>query len=92
MLKVKVNKVFVQKLKTKWGSCCAASRNIRLNTELAKKPAECLEYIVVHEMVHLLEPTHNDRFMALMDLFMPNWQQQRKFLNCLPVKQETWGY
>ncbi len=65
---------------------------IRLNTDLAKKPPECLEYIVVHEMVHLLEPTHNARFVALMDRFMPKWQFHREALNRLPVRQETWSY
>ncbi len=67
LMGVKVERVFVQKMKTKWGSCNPGSRSIRLNTDLAKKPRECLEYIVVHEMVHLLEPTHNARFVALMD-------------------------
>ena len=63
-----------------------------LNTELAKKPLECLEYIVVHELVHLLEPTHNARFIAWMDRFMPRWQHHRQVLNRLPVRQETWIY
>jgi predicted metal-dependent hydrolase len=64
---VKVGRCFVQKMRTKWGSCSHDSKNIRLNTDLAKKPLECLEYIVVHELAHLLEPTHNNRFVALMD-------------------------
>jgi predicted metal-dependent hydrolase len=68
---MKVNRFFVQRMKTKWGSCNHNSGSIRLNTDLAKKPPECLEYIVVHEMVHLLEPTHNDRFTTLMDRFIP---------------------
>ena len=62
---VKVERFFVQRMKTKWGSCSPAPRSIRLNTDLAKKPRECLEYIVVHEMAHLLEPTHNRRFHRL---------------------------
>lgn len=70
-LSVRVHGFFVQQMKTKWGSCNPTARTIRLNTELAKKPKECLEYIVVHEMVHLLEPTHNARFTALLDRFMP---------------------
>lgn len=73
LMGVKVQKFFVQKMKTKWGSCSPASSSIRLNTDLAKKPPECLEYIVVHEMTHLLEPTHNSRFVNLMDQFMPKW-------------------
>lgn len=92
LLGVSANRVFVQRMKTKWGSCTPASGYIRLNTDLAKKPPECLEYIVVHELVHLLEPTHNERFAALMDLHLPHWQQLRKQLNRLPVRHEEWGY
>ncbi len=89
---VQVERVFVQKMKTRWGSCSPVARNIRLNTELAKKPPECLEYIVVHEMVHLLEPSHNAHFIALMEQFMPKWQFFRDELNRLPVRHEEWGY
>ncbi len=89
---VKVAKFFVQRMKTKWGSCNHRAGNIRLNSELAKKPPECLEYLVVHEMVHLLEPTHNQRFITTMDRFMPNWQFYRDELNRLPVPHENWGY
>jgi predicted metal-dependent hydrolase len=92
VLGVQVGRVFVQRMKTRWGSCNPASRAIRLNTDLAKKPLECLEYIVVHEMTHLLEPTHNARFASLMDLFMPCWQHLRDALNCLPVRHESWSY
>lgn len=92
LMGVKVERFFVQRMKTRWGSCNQKARTIRLNTELAKKPAECLEYIVVHELVHLLEPTHNARFVALMDRFMPQWQFYRKVLNRLPVRRETWRY
>ena len=88
MIGVKVERFFVQQMKTKWGSCNPAARSIRLNTELAKKPRECLEYIVVHEMVHLLEPTHNARFTALINRFMPQWQRCRAVLNRLPVRHE----
>ncbi|OGB04169.1 MAG: metal-dependent hydrolase [Burkholderiales bacterium RIFCSPLOWO2_12_FULL_64_99] len=91
-LNVNVNRVFVQRMKTKWGSCTPESGYIRINTDLAKKPAECLEYIVVHELIHLLEPTHNERFIALMALYMPHWQQLRMQLNRLPVRHEDWGY
>ncbi|OHC67363.1 MAG: metal-dependent hydrolase [Rhodocyclales bacterium RIFCSPLOWO2_02_FULL_63_24] len=89
---VKAGRVFVQRMKTRWGSCNPASRSIRLNTDLAKKPPECLEYILAHEMAHLLEPTHNARFKSLMDLFMPQWQHLRDELNRLPVRHEHWGY
>ena len=92
LMGVKVERFFVQRMKTKWGSCNTGPRSIRLNTELAKKPPECLEYIVVHEMAHLLEPTHNSRFVALMDQFMPKWQFCRDELNRLPVRHESWGY
>ena len=91
-LNVKVNGFFVQQMKTKWGSCNPSAGTIRLNTELAKKPKECLEYIVLHEMVHLLEPTHGPRFLALMDRFMPAWRDTRALLNRLPARHERWNY
>lgn len=89
---VRVAQFFVQRMKTRWGSCNHEAGTIRLNTELAKKPPECLEYIVVHELVHLREPTHNARFLALMAQFMPNWRFHRDVLNRLPVREETWSY
>jgi len=92
LMGVKVERLFVQRMKTKWGSCTPKSRSIRLNTDLAKKPRECLEYILVHEMVHLLEPTHNARFVSLMDSFVPKWQFYREALNRLPVRHELWDY
>ncbi len=92
LMGVTVHRFFVQRMKTKWGSCNPTDGHIRLNTELAKKPSECLEYIVVHEMLHLLKPTHNSRFIALMDRFMPKWQFYREALNRLPVRHEEWGY
>jgi len=92
LMGVKVERLFVQRMKTKWGSCTPKSRSIRLNTDLAKKPRECLEYILVHEMVHLLEPTHNARFVSLMDSFVPKWQFYREALNRLPVRHEHWDY
>lgn len=92
LMDVNVERFFVQRMKTKWGSCNPGSGSIRLNTELTKKPRGCLEYIVVHEMIHLLEPTHNQRFVALMDQFMPKWQFYRDVLNRLPVRHENWSY
>jgi predicted metal-dependent hydrolase len=89
---ITVQRFFVQRMKTKWGSCNHRTGSIRLNTDLAKKPRDCLEYIVVHEMVHLLESTHNERFIALMDRFMPKWQSMRDILNQLPVRHEDWSY
>jgi predicted metal-dependent hydrolase len=92
LLGVKVERFFVQRMKTRWGSCNPGKGSIRLNTDLAKKPSECLEYIVVHEMAHLLENTHNDRFVALMNRFMPKWQFYRTELNRLPVRHDKWVY
>lgn len=92
LMGVKVERFFVQRMRTKWGSCNPGTPSIRLNTDLAKKPRECLEYIVVHEMVHLLEPTHNTRFVKLMDQFMPKWQFYRQILNRLPVRHQSWDY
>lgn len=92
LLGVRSEGYFVRRMKTKWGSCNPKARTIRLNTDLAKKPLECLEYIVVHELVHLLEPTHNARFVALMERYMPKWQHHRRVLNRLPVRRENWQY
>jgi len=92
LLGVRVERFFVQRMKTKWGSCNHKAGTIRLNTELAKKPAEFLEYIVLHELVHLVEPTHNARFVAQIDQFMPKWQLHRQMLNRLPVRREKWSY
>lgn len=84
--------LYVQHMKTRWGSCNPAARTIRLNTELARKPVECLEYILVHELMHLLEPTHNSRFTDLLDRHLPAWGNRRDLLNRLPVRHEAWGY
>lgn len=92
VLGVRVNRLFVRQMKTRWGSCNTRRRTIRLNTELARKPKECLEYVVVHELVHLIEPTHNARFVALMDRFMPQWPFIRQRLNRLPMRHADWEY
>jgi predicted metal-dependent hydrolase len=89
---VKVERFFVQRMKTKWGSCNPGSRSIRLNTDLAKKPRECLEYIVVHEMAHLLVRKHDDRFGAVMDGCLPNWRLLRQMLNNAPLAHTDWAY
>lgn len=91
-LHVHSHHLYVQHMKTRWGSCNPKARTIRLNTELAKKPPECLEYILVHELMHLLEPTHNSRFTDLLDRHLPAWGQRRDLLNRLPVRHEAWGY
>ncbi|MDI9640018.1 SprT family zinc-dependent metalloprotease [Geitlerinema splendidum] len=84
-LSVEVSKVYVQRMKTKWGSCNFERRTIRLNTELSEKPRECLEYVLVHEMMHLLEPTHSRRFHNLMDQHFPKWKFYKDELNKLPT-------
>jgi hypothetical protein len=91
-LGVQPERIFVRQMKTMWGSCNRTSRTMRLNTELAKKPRECLEYVVVHELIHLVEGTHNDRFTAIMDQQMPQWQTIRQRLNRLPVRHTEWRY
>jgi predicted metal-dependent hydrolase len=87
---VKIEQVFIQKMKTKWGSCNPLWKSIRLNTELAKKPSECLEYIIVHEMAHLLVRHHSDEFSSLMDKFLPNWKLSRQTLNAAPLAHADW--
>lgn len=82
----------VKKMKTKWGSCNIEAKRIWLNLDLAKKPPECLEYIIVHELVHLLERNHNSRFVAYMDEFMPKWRLNREILNKSPLSHEEWEY
>ena len=82
----------IKRMKTKWGSCNPEARRIWLNLELVKKPVQCIEYIVVHELAHLLERRHDERFAALMDEAMPNWRLRRNELNALPVRHEGWEY
>lgn len=82
----------IRQMRTKWGSCSIEARRIWLNLELAKKPTICLEYIIAHELVHLLERHHNARFIALMDRCMPHWRRYKAALNSLPVRHEEWGY
>ncbi len=92
LMGVEVGRIFVQRMKTKWGSCNHRAGSIRLNTDLIRKPRECLEYIIVHEMAHLIEHTHNAGFMELMDQFMPRWPFCRERLNRLPVPHADWDY
>ncbi|WP_207906289.1 M48 family metallopeptidase [Flaviaesturariibacter aridisoli] len=82
----------IKQMRTKWGTCTVASKRIWLNLELAKKPSICLEYIVCHELIHLLERSHNDRFVALMNQHMPKWRLHREELNKLPVAHTDWKY
>lgn len=80
----------VKRMKTKWGSCSVARKHIWLNLELAKKPLRCLEYVIVHELVHLLEDSHGHRFVALMDEHLPAWQRLRSELNGEHLADEVW--
>ena len=89
-LGVKVSAYFLQRMKTKWGSCSPAAGHIRLNTELVKKPKDLLEYVVVHEMVHLIEPVHSERFMQILHDHYPTWREARMELNELPLSAEAW--
>ena len=89
-LGVTVSGYFLQRMKTKWGGCNHRAGNIRLNTELVKKPKDLLEYVVVHEMLHLVEPTHSERFVATLDQRYPTWREAREELNELPLAAEVW--
>ena len=89
-LKVKVAAYFLQRMKTRWGGCNHKVGNIRLNTELVKKPKDLLEYVVVHEMAHLIEPNHSDRFVAILDALYPAWRNARAELNTLSLGAEQW--
>jgi predicted metal-dependent hydrolase len=92
VVRVTVADCRIRRMKTRWGSSNATARRVWVNLELAKKPLSCLEYILVHEMVHLLERHHNDRFRDLMDKFMPQWRVYRDELNRSPLAHESWSY
>ena len=89
-LGVKVTGYFLQRMKTKWGGCNHEARHIRLNTELVKKPKDLLEYVVVHEMAHLIAPTHSERFVAVLNEHYPSWREARAELNELPLGAGAW--
>ncbi len=89
-LGVEVAGYFLQRMKTKWGGCNRRARTIRLNTELVKKPKDLLEYIVVHEMLHLIAPTHSEQFLRLLSKHYPSWREARAELNELPLGAESW--
>jgi predicted metal-dependent hydrolase len=92
IMEIEVNEWQVKQMKTKWGTCNIPKKRIWLNLELAKKPLHCLEYIIVHEMVHLLERHHNDRFLYYISKYLPNWKQLKTELNKLPVSHADWEY
>lgn len=89
-LNVRVAGYFLQRMKTKWGSCNHNARHIRINTQLVTKPKDLLEYVIVHEMVHLIEPTHSDRFLTILGDHYPTWREARAELNELPLAAESW--
>lgn len=89
-LHVSVTGYFLQRMKTKWGSCNHDAGHIRLNTELVKKPKDLLEYVIVHEMAHLIEPTHSERFVSILDEYYPTWREARAELNALPLTADVW--
>ena len=89
---VDLNEFGVKKMKTKWGTCNHQAKRIWLNLELAKKPLECIEYIVVHELIHLIEPSHNQTFISYLDFHLPKWKFYRDELNRLPISHTNWNY
>ena len=91
-INVNVSEFKIRKMKTKWGTCNTVAKRICINLELARKPIICIEYIVVHEIVHLLERKHNERFIAYMNKFMPNWRTYKDELNKLPISHTEWKY
>lgn len=91
-MKVQVSEFGIKKMKTRWGTCGIRAKRIWLNLELAKKPIECVEYVVVHEMAHLLERNHDKRFIAVMDRYLPKWRFHKEELNRRPLRHENWSY
>jgi predicted metal-dependent hydrolase len=89
-LRVEVTSFGIKRMKTKWGTCNTEARRVWINLELAKKSSDCLEYVVVHELVHLLVRHHDDAFIALMDKHMPRWRSIREELNGSPLAHEIW--
>jgi len=89
---VQINEWAVKQMKTKWGTCNTRAKRIWINLELAKKPDDCLEYIIVHELMHLIEKHHNENFKALMDRYLPDWRVRKDRLNRLPLSHEEWEY
>jgi predicted metal-dependent hydrolase len=89
-LHVRVEEYFLQKMKTKWGSCNHKAKHIRLNTQLVTKPKDLLEYVIVHELIHLIEPTHSERFLTILGEHYATWREARAELNELPLASETW--
>lgn len=91
-LGVNVRAYYLQRMKTKWGSCNPEKGNVRLNTELVKKPKDLIEYVVLHEMIHLIEPSHNDNFIEILTKHFPSWREARDEINELPLAAEKWQH
>lgn len=91
-LDVQVSAWGIRRMKTKWGSCNVDSGRVSFNLELVKKPPQCIEYIVAHELMHMLERHHNARFTALLGKYIPQWRQARELLNSSPLAHENWTY
>jgi len=92
LIGVQTNDFGIKRMRTKWGTCNPEAKRIWINLELGKKPVECLEYIIVHELVHILERSHNGRFIGYMDKFLPKWRSYKEELNRLPVSHVRWLY
>jgi len=92
VMNVSINELAVKKMKTKWGTCNREAKRIWLNLELTKKPFHCIEYIIVHELLHLIERKHNDKFIAHMNNYLPEWKHFKNELNQLPVSHVEWTY
>jgi len=90
LIGVKVNEVRIKKMKTKWGSCNPKAKRIWLNLELAKKPLHCMEYVMVHEMLHFIEKNHSDKFRYLISSYLPQWDQNKKELNNSILSYSRW--
>ncbi len=89
---VRAAEVRTKRMRTRWGSCNIRERRIWLNVELMKKSPSCLEYVLVHELIHLIERNHTARFTELMDRHLPNWRARRDELNAAPLSHEAWDY
>lgn len=92
LLKIEIPNLGIRRMKTKWGTCNTNKKKIWINLELVKKPPQCLEYIIVHELVHFFERNHNERFISIMDNALPNWRFLRQELNAEPLAHEEWEY
>ena len=92
LLSVKAAAWGIKRMKTRWGTCNADARRIWLNLELVKKPVQCVEYVIVHELAHLHERRHNEHFIALLNEHLPRWSVYRRELNSTPLAHESWRY